>query len=405
MEVKIMPDRSTDTVVVAVARTPFGRFEGSLKGIVAPQLGALAINEVLARAKLAPDQVDALYGGVGMIGSAVLTPVRQAVLLSNLPETTPSASIDRACCSGMTAIGIGMKDIRCGEARALICGGFESLSSTPVLWPRQHARRIGDVSATDPLLMRGLVVDRPIPVYSGDEAVRHGVDRRQQDEWAVRSHNRYFAAEGAGYFEFERFAVEVTDGKGHPCRVTTDESPRTDTNLEKLSALDPVYGGKTVTAGNAPGLNDGAAFLVVTRRDFAVDHGLQPLARLVDYVQICGGPTSGTVTPAAAIIRVAARNSRKPSDWDLLEINEAYAATPLVSTLVLADGDRVAADKLRERTNIHGGAVAIGHPLGASGARIVMTLINGLRRRGGGCGVAAICGGFGQGDAVMVDVS
>lgn len=400
-----MTDRSADTVVVAVARTPFGRFDGVLKHIDAPHLGALAINEALARANLAPGDIDALYGGVGMIAGAILSPVRQAVLLSKLPETTPSACIDRACCSGMTAIGVGMKDIRCGEARTVICGGFESLSQTPILWPRQRARRIGDVSATDPLLMRGVVVDRPIPVYSGDEALRHGIDRQQQDEWAVSSHQRYFAAEARRYFDFERFAVEATDGNGLPRSITADESPRADTNLEKLSALNPVYNGKTVTAGNAPGLNDGASFLIVTRREFALERGLEPLARLVDYVQVCGGPTSGTVTPANAILRIAARNNVRPDDWDLLEINEAYAATPLVSTIVLADGDRAAADKLRERTNVHGGAVAIGHPLGASGGRIIITLINGLRRRGGGRGVAAICGGFGQGDAVMVEVS
>ncbi len=394
-----------DIVVAAVARTPFGRFEGALKDFDAPHLGALAIDAVLGRSRLAPAEIDALYGGVGMIGGAVLTPVRQAVLLSKLPETLPSASIDRACCSGMTAIGVAMKDIRCGEARAVVCGGFESLSRTPILWPRQRDRRIADVSATDPLLMRGLMVDRPIPVYSGDEALRHGVDRVQQDEWAVRSHRRYFEADALGYFEFERFAVEATDAKGQPRRVTADESPRADTRLEKLAALAPVYGGKTVTAGNAPGLNDGAAFLVVTRRDFAAEHGLEPLARLVDYVQVCGGPTSGTATPAAAIAGVAKRNGRGEAAWDLIEINEAYAATPLVSTLILAGGDRAAAERIRERTNVHGGAVAIGHPLGASGARIVMTLVNGLRRRGGGCGVAAICGGFGQGDAVMVEVA
>ena len=397
-------DRPTDTVVVAVSRTPFGRFGGVLKDIDAPRLGALAINEALVRAQPIAGEVDALYGGVGMMGSAMLTPVRQAVLLSKLRETTPSATIDRACCSGMTAIGVGMKDIRLSEARTVICGGFESLSRTPILWPRERARRIGDVSSTDPLLMRGLMVDRPIPVYSGDEAVRHGIDRRQQDEWAMRSHGRYFMAESEGYFEFERFAVDAVDEKGHPRRVTTDESPRANSSLEKLGALEPVYGSKTITAGNAPGLNDGAAFLVVTRRDFAAEHGMEPLARLVDYVQVSGGPTSGTATPATAIIRLAERNGIAPSDWDLVEINEAYAATPLVSTLILADGDRAAADKLRERTNVHGGAVAIGHPLGASGARIVMTLINGLRRRGGGLGVAAICGGFGQGDAVMVEV-
>lgn len=399
-----MADRPTDIVVVAVARTPFGRFGGVLKDIDAPRLGALAINEALVRAQPIAGEVDALYGGVGMMGGAMLTPVRQAVLLSNLAETTPSATIDRACCSGMTAIGVGMKDIRCGEARAVICGGFESLSRTPILWPREHAR-IGDVSSTDPLLMRGLMVDRPIPVYSGDEALRQGVDREQQDEWAMRSHQRYFAAENAGYFEFERFAVEANDGKGRARCVTADESPRADSSFEKLAALKPVYGGKTITAGNAPGLNDGAAFLVVTRRDFALERGIEPLARLVDYAQVSGGPTSGTATPAAAIMRIAKRNGCAPTEWDLVEINEAYAAVPLVSTLILADGDRAAADKLRSRTNVHGGAVAIGHPLGASGARIVMTLINGLRRRGGGRGVAAICGGFGQGDALMVEVA
>jgi acetyl-CoA C-acetyltransferase len=166
-----------------------------------------------------------------------------------------------------------------------------------------------------------------------------------------------------------------------------------------------VYGGKTVTAGNAPGLNDGAAFITVTRRDFADSRDLSPLATLVDYVQVCGGPTSGTVTPAQAIIRVAKRNNTDPMAWDAIEINEAYAATPLVSTLVLAEGDRKKADQIRARTNAYGGAVAIGHPLGASGARVVMTLINRLRRRGGGIGVAAICGGFGQGDAIMIKVA
>jgi len=392
-----------DIVVAAVARTPFGRFGGVLKDIEAPRLGAIAIDEVVDRARPLADQIDALYGGIGMLGGAMLTSVRQAVLLSRLPETTPSATIDRACCSAMTAIGVGMKDLRCGEARAVVCGGFESLSRTPVLWPRQHAR-IGDVSSTDPLLMRGLMVDRPIPVYSGDEAVRHGVDRLQQDEWALRSHQRYFAAEARGYFGFERFEVEADDGRNGPRRVAADESPRADSSLEKLARLTPVYGGKTVTAGNAPGLNDGAAFMVITTRALAEQQGVEPLARLVDYVQVSGGPTSGTTMPATAIARVAQRNGVSPTAWDLMEINEAYAAVPLVSTLVLAGSDTSAAEQLRACTNVHGGAVAIGHPIGASGARLVMTLINGLRLRGGGRGVAAICGGFGQGDAVMVEV-
>ena len=399
-----MADRDNDIVVVALARTPFGRFNGALKDIDAPALGALAINEVLARTKTAQSTVDVLYAGVGMIASAMLTPVRQAVLLSQLPETTPSATIDRACCSGMTAIGMAMKDIRCGEARSAICGGFESLSRTPVLWPRQRGRAIGDVAVTDPLLMRGSVVDRPISVYSGDEAVRHGIDRERQDEWALRSHERYFQAEATGYFNFERFALDVPQKTGGTVRFVADESPRSDTSFEKLAALKTVYGSKTITAGNAPGLNDGGAFLAITTRQVASEHGLEPLARLVDYVQVCGGPTSGTVTPATAIRQLATRNGMAAIDWELVEINEAYAATPLVSTHVMADGNESEAAKLRAKTNVHGGAVAIGHPLGASGARLVMTLINGLMARGGGRGVAAICGGFGQGDAVMVTV-
>lgn len=399
-----MADQQDDIVVVAIARTPFGRFNGALKDFEAPRLAALAIDEVLARTKTAQATVDVLYAGVGMIGSAMLTPARQAVLFSKLPETTPSATIDRACCSGMTAIGVAMKDIRCGEARTALCGGFESLSRTPVLWPRQRERAIGDVAVTDPLLMRGLVVDRPIPVYSGDEAIRHGIDRELQDEWALASHERYFKAEAASYFRFERFAVDVVQKAGKSVSFAADESPRGDTSLEKLATLKTVYGSKTITPGNAPGLNDGAAFLAITTRKTALEHGLKPLARLVDYVQVCGGPKSGTVTPATAIASLAKRNGLSATDWDLVEINEAYAATPLVSTHVLADGDQNKTAQLRAKTNVHGGAVAIGHPLGASGARLVMTLINGLRVRGGGRGVAAICGGFGQGDAVMVTV-
>lgn len=392
-----------DIVVVAVARTPFGRFGGALQAIEAPRLGAMAIDEALRRAGCAPEGFDALYGGIASMGGAMASTVRQAVLMSKLPETTPSAGIDRACCSAMTAIGIGMKDIRCGDADAVICGGFESLSRTPFLQPRQHPR-IGDVTASDPLLMRSLVADRPIPVYSGDEALRYGIERELQDEWALRSHQLYFAAESVGYFDFERFAVDTWDAKGDPHQFAVDESPRANCSLKNLASLSPVYGGKTVTPGNAPGLNDGAAFLAIMRRDLAQERELEPLARLVDYVQVCGGPTSGTATPATAIMRVAQRQGIEPDQWDLIEINEAYAATPLVSTKLLGRGDAQATQKLRGRTNIHGGAVAIGHPLGATGARLVMTLINGLRRRGGGRGVAAICGGFGQGDAIMVEV-
>lgn len=388
-----------DVVIVSVARTPFGKFEGALSSIEGPRLGGVAIDEVLRRAKLPSAAVDAVYAGVGLIGSGVLTPARQAVLVSSLPRTTPSASIDRACCSGMTAIGFAFKDLRLGEAAVVLCGGFESLSRAPLLMPRQRDRRIGPVAMSDPLVFGGAAVDKPIAAYTADESLRHGIDRAAQDRWALQSHERYHSAQAAGYFAFERFKVETAD-----TFLDADESPRAGSTLEKLAALKTVHGSATVTAGNAPGLNDGAAFLLLCTRDAAREHGLEPLARIVDYTQVCGDATSGTSVPAVAIQRLARRQGRAPGDWDLIEINEAYAATPLVSTLVLANRDMAKAESLRARTNVHGGAVAIGHPLGASGARITMTLVNGLRRRGGGRGVAAICGGFGQGDAVLVEV-
>lgn len=396
--------QDSGTIIVGFGRTPFGRFGGKLAGLSAAELGSLAIDRVIERTGLALERIDAVYAGVGMIGAATLTPVRQAVMMSRLPLTTPSLAVDRACCSGMTAIGLAHKDIVSGASETVLCGGFEALSRTPRLLPREIAGRPGTVEIDDPLLLRAPVVDRQIAVYTGEESLRHGVDRALQDEWALASHARYFAAEAEGYFAAERFAVDAPAAKGAVETVASDESPRRDSSLERLARLPAIYGGATVTAGNAPGLNDGAAFLVAMNAGRAGAEGLKPLARIVGYAQVAGGPTSGTSTPALAIARLLDRHGIGPDALDLIEINEAYAATPLVSTLVLANGDAALAGRLRARTNVHGGAVAIGHPLGASGARIVMTLIAGLRRRGGGLGAAAICGGFGQGDAILVDV-
>lgn len=390
----------TDNVVIAgYARTPFGRFGGALRDKSAAKLGAFIVDALLDKTGLAPEEVEAAYFGVGMIGAATLTPARQAVLLSRLANETPSFAIDRACCSGMTALGLGFKDIRAGEADLLLCGGFESLSQTPNLLPRTRTKSLGPVVLDDPLLMRTPVVASSIAGYTSSEALRHGIDRARQDEWALASHRRYFEAEAAGYFEDERVAIQAGDAV-----VAADESPRADTSAEKLARLSPVHGSQTITAGNAPGLNDGAALLVVAREEKARALRLPVLARLRGYAQVADGPTSGSYTPAIAIGRLLARHGLKPAGLDRIEINEAFAATPLVSTLRLADDDSALADRLRARTNVHGGAVAIGHPLGATGARLVMTLINDLNRRGGGVGVAAICGGFGQGDAVLVEV-
>jgi acetyl-CoA C-acetyltransferase len=390
---------SGDVVIAAPARTPFGRFGGALRDVSAPELGAFAIDTVIARAGLPPDAVEGAYIGVGMIGSGMLTPVRQAVLRSKLRQETPSFGVDRACCSGMTAVGLAFKDIKAGEASLLIAGGFESLSRTPQLLPRNHAHRVGRVAVDDPLMMRGEVVEVSISGYTAREALQHGIDRVIQDEWALQSHERYFAADAKAFFDAERVTF-VKD----TIRLEKDEAPRRDTSLEKLGKLRTVYDSETVTAGNAPGLSDGAAAMVVALASAAKAGGLDVQARMLAYAQVCGGPTSGSYTPAVAIWQVLRKADVRLEDVALIEINEAFAATPLVSTLKLANGDKAGAERLRARTNVYGGAIAIGHPLGASGARLVMTLAAALRTRGGGLGVAAICGGFGQGDAILIKV-
>jgi acetyl-CoA C-acetyltransferase len=387
-----------DVVIVSVARTPFGKFGGALRALSAVELAGLTIAEAVRRSGVDAEAVDSLYAGVGMIGANVLTSTRQALLLgSGLPHGVPSLTVDRACCSGMTALGLGFREIRSGEAQVVVAGGFESLSNTPYLTPRRHSSRPGNVLSADPLLLRAEFLDKAIARYTGEEAEKLGIGRARQDEWACDSHRKYFEAEGSGYFEFERFPVAAGDGE-----VVSDEGPRADISAQRLAELSTVYDSPTVTPGNAPGLNDGAAFAVLASRSFARAHGLPVLATISDYVQVADGPTTGSRTPALAIERLLERSGRNIAGVDVLEINEAFAATPLVSTWLLAGQDAKRTEALRSRTNVAGGAVAIGHPLGASGCRIVMTALNSLRRRGGGYAAAAICGGFGQGDSLLL---
>jgi acetyl-CoA C-acetyltransferase len=391
-----------DVVVTAVARTPFGRFRGALAQVDHTTLGGLALDRLLSRSGVDAGVVDAVYCGVGMIAAGLLSPVRQMVLAAALPDTVPSLTVDRACCSGMTAIGLGYKDIALGLADCVVCGGVESLSTTPLLQTRNDNGCEAPPSLQDPLRLRAPFLDKAIAAYTGEEALRFGVGRVEQDAWALRSHERYFSAEERGFFAFEREPFADTDGT---VRLRTDEGPRADTSHDKLAALATVHGSPTVTAGNAPGLNDGAAFVLLASRAFACSHGLPVLARIAAYGQIAERPTSGSYAPALAITRLLEPASLDVGELAQIEINEAFAATPLVSALHLAGHDRGRAEALHERINPNGGAVAIGHPLGASGARLVMTLVAGLRAGGGGLGAAAICGGFGQGDATLVEVA
>ncbi|NIJ08550.1 acetyl-CoA C-acetyltransferase [Sphingomonas vulcanisoli] len=382
--------------IVAFARTPFGKYQGALAAIEPRDLGTLVVDEVVRRVGRPEATVDALYAGIGMMGGAALTYTRQMLMTTVLPVTTPSLAVDRACCSGMTALGLAFKDIRLGEAELIIAGGFEGLSNTPYLMPRRAGTRPGNRQLDDPLLLRTPLLDRSISQYTSDEAIEHGVTRAAQDAWALRSHQLYFAEADRGGFDEERIAV---------AGLEADEAPRRDASLAALERLKTVYGTPTITAGNAPGLSDGAAFLALASGAACAALGLTPLAEIVDYVQVASGPTSGSYTPAIGLAKLLGRNALAPEDLDAIEINEAFAATPLVSLYRLTGKDRARAQALEARTNQRGGAVAIGHPLGASGGRVTMSLVQSLRRRGGGEGAAAICGGFGQGDALLLRVT
>ena len=393
------PDRSCH--IVAFARTPFGKFQGALAEVEPRDLGAWVINDLLRRLARPDATVDALYAGIGMLGGAALTYTRQMLMTTALPETTPSLAVDRACCSGMTAVGLAYKDIRLGEANLIIAGGLDGLSHTPYLLPRRGSQRPGNRQLEDPLLLRTPLLDRSISQYTSEEALAHGVDRAAQDEWALRSHQRYFAEQDRGGFDEERIAVTGTAG----ALLQVDEAPRRDASIEALQKLATIYGTPTITPGNAPGLSDGAAFLALASGAACAALGLTPIAEILDYVQVASGPTSGSYTPAIGLQRLLDRNALGPQSLDAIEINEAFAATPLVSLYRLAGMDRARARTLADRTNQRGGAVAMGHPLGASGGRITMSLAQTLRRRGGGIGAAAICGGFGQGDALLLRVA
>lgn len=386
--------------LVAAARTPFGRFFGALAGYRSHELAARAIDRVVEA--LPREKIGGVYAGVGMLAGGIYSPARQAVLASSLPAATPSTAIDRACASGMSAIGAAWRELRTGGADCLLAGGFDSLSRTPGLVPRIKRARPGAASAwagpgdiVDPLRLQRPGDDMPIAQYTGVEALARGITRDAQDDWACQSHARFFAAEDRGAFEGERFALP---------ELATDEAPRRSLGRDALARLEPLYGSPTVTAGNAPGLSDGAAFLALaTDRQLTLD-GRPSLGCIRDHLSVAGPLTSSSWLPAVAIRQLLQRQGLDLADIALLEIGEAYAATVLVSLLELAGGDRSAAAALAAITNVNGGAVAIGHPLGASGARLVMTLAMELRRRGGGRGIAAICGAFGQAEAVLLEV-
>ena len=399
-----------DIVIASAVRTPFGRYGGSLREFDYFDLGAIPMREVLNRLNLNPDIVDEVFWGVGDTSPCkdVYTPVaaRQTLLKAGLPAETPSIALDKACVSAMSAVKLGCMAMKLGEIEVAIGGGATSFSQEPLIvrGVRFQGFRLGDVKMEDPLYALGYKDFNPVSVDTDDVASEYGISRDEQDEWALRSHQNYGAAWNAGKFKEEILPLEISLKKQEPFTLNRDEQYRPNSSLDSLRKLKPVYGTKAITAGNAPGLNDGATAILFMTRAKADELGLEPLAEIVAMSSIAISPHRMPEGPAFAAIKALNLADIDLDDISVMEINEAFAAVPLVSTLLLTDKDKQKAKALREKTNINGSAIAIGHPNTASGARLIMNLMYELRRRGGGYALGAICGGLAQADACIIKV-
>ena len=393
-------DRAVESepVIVAAARTPFGKLGGALAGVSAIDLGARVIREVLDRTQTEAGAVDQLIMGTVLPAGQGQVPARQAGLRAGLPSTVSAFTVNKVCASALKAVNLGALLIRSGEADVVVAGGMESMSRAPYLLEDQRfGSRFGDRVAVDSMMRDGLCcpVDGVLMGVHGSEVASElGVSREQQDAWAHRSQTRYAAALAAGKFGDEIISVAVN---GHA--VSADEQPRADTTLEKLASLRPAFGEtSTITAGNAPGMNDGATAVLLMSAARARAANLTPLGHWLAYGESAADHPYLATVPALAI-EAAMRKTKGEIDTaklGLVEINEAFAAVAITSTRMLEVDP--------ELVNVNGGAIAIGHPIGASGARILMTLLYELRRRGGGYGAAGICSGIAQGEATLVRV-
>lgn len=391
----------TKTVIVSGARTPFGKLGGSLKDLSAPILGGTAIKAALERGDVKPEEVDeVIMGNVLQAGQGQL-PSRQAMREANIPWEVKTETINKVCASGMRSVTLADQIIRLGEAETIVAGGMESMSQAPYLLPKaRFGYRMGDAKVIDSMVYDGLTCSFQkvhMGVYGNSTADAFDLSREKQDEWAYRSHKKAVHAIENKLFQEEITPVEITDRKGNVTVVDQDEAPRKDTSLEVLSKLRPAFGKDgTITAGNAPGVNDGAGALVLMSEEKAEKAGKEILAKIVAHDKVAVKAENFPQTPGIVINQLLKKVGKTVDDIDLFEINEAFAAVSLASIKI--------ANIPEEKVNVNGGAVALGHPIGASGARIILTLAYELKRRGGGLGIAAICSGGGQGDAVLIEV-
>jgi acetyl-CoA C-acetyltransferase len=395
----------TSSVVVSAARTAIGKFGGALAETPAVDLGAAAIKAALERAGIAGEQVDyVIMGHVLQAGTGQIT-ARQAAIKAGIPVTTPAVTINKVCLSGLNAIALADQMIRAGEVSVVVAGGMESMDQAPFLLPKARTGyRMGDGKLVDSMIFDGLwdaFTDRHMGDQSEDVNTEFSISRAEQDRWAARSHARAHKAMVDGKFDEEIVPFEIPQRKGDPIVFDKDEGVRADTTEESLSKLPTAFNKNgTITAGNASQISDGGAAVVVMSAERAQELGLEPIAEIVATGMSADRPPYLHTVPALAIQAALKKAGMSASDLDLVEINEAFAAVALHSTKMLFNGNREAEDKV----NVNGGAVALGHPIGCTGARITVSLLHELKRRGGGVGVAALCGGGGQGDAVIYRV-
>jgi acetyl-CoA C-acetyltransferase len=380
------------SVIVSALRTPFGKLGGGLAGYEATELGAIAIGAGLERIGLEPNEPQYVIMGQVLQGGAGQAPARQAAIGAGLPVETPADTINKVCASSIRAIEIADSMIRAGDVEVVVTGGMESMTNAPyALKKARFGYRLGDGTLIDLTTHDGLTSSfdgRHMVEQASFVSRELGISREEQDTWALRSHQRAVRAQDEGFFEGELVAVGD---------LTADESPRRDTSAEALANLKPVFDPEgTTTAGNAPGVNDGASCVVVCSEEFARRRGLEPLATILAQGYVADEVAYLARTPARAGEQALKKAGKTIDDVERIEVNEAFSSVALNSVKMLG------ADP--EKANVNGGAVALGHPIGASGGRIVATMINELRRNGGGIGLAAICSGGGQGDALLIDV-
>ncbi|WP_232679801.1 acetyl-CoA C-acetyltransferase [Nocardioides sp. R-C-SC26] len=389
------------TVIVAGARTPIGRLSGALKSLSAADLGGIAIKGALEKAGITGDQVDYLVMGQVILAGAGQNPARSAGIAGGLPLGVPSITINKVCLSGLNAIATADQLIRAGEAEIIVAGGMESMTKAPHFLPNsREGIKFGDVALVDSMAYDALfdqsTKQAMINLTDATNAERDQFTREEQDAFAAASHQKAAAAQKNGVFDGEIVPVSIPQRKGDPIVVTADEGVRGDTTAESLAGLRPAVRDGSITAGSASQISDGACAVVVMSKAKAEELGLEWLAEIGAHGMVAGPDSTLQLQPARATARACEKEGITPADLDLVEFNEAFAAVGIASARELGIAD--------EKVNVNGGAIALGHPVGMSGARVVLHLALELQRRGGGVGAAALCGGGGQGDALIVRV-